>query len=81
MRRSSPLRRLGPVLVALAVALAACGADDPPASPVAAGPAAVEADAGGFPDVEVLAVGDGSPVSLPSLAGDRPVLLWFWAPH
>ncbi len=32
--------------------------------------------------VEVLDVGDGSITTLDNaVAGDRPVLLWFWAPH
>jgi len=35
-----------------------------------------------FPDVDVTNVVDGSAVNLTSLGGgDRPVLLWFWAPH
>lgn len=33
-------------------------------------------------DVEVLSVTDGSITSLrDAVDGDRPVLLWFWAPH
>lgn len=33
-------------------------------------------------DVEVLSVVDGSVSSLrEAVTGDRPVLLWFWAPH
>ena len=33
-------------------------------------------------DVEVLSVADGSVSSLrTAVTGDRPVLLWFWAPH
>jgi hypothetical protein len=33
-------------------------------------------------DVEVLSVADGSVSSLrAAVTGDRPVLLWFWAPH
>ena len=33
-------------------------------------------------DVEVLAVQDGSISTLrAAVDGDRPVLLWFWAPH
>lgn len=32
--------------------------------------------------IEVLDVGDGSITTLDSaIDGDRPVLLWFWAPH
>ncbi|MCP5026688.1 MAG: hypothetical protein GY929_10435 [Actinomycetia bacterium] len=35
-----------------------------------------------FPDVEVIEIATGEPVNLRSLgAVDRPVLLWFWAPH
>lgn len=33
-------------------------------------------------DVEVLSVSDGSITTLrDAVDGDRPVLLWFWAPH
>lgn len=33
-------------------------------------------------DVEVLSVADGSVSSLrDTVTGDRPVLVWFWAPH
>ncbi len=33
-------------------------------------------------DIQVLAVDDGAISSLrKAVAGDRPVLLWFWAPH
>lgn len=33
-------------------------------------------------DVEVLSVADGSVSSLrDAVTGDRPVLVWFWAPH
>ena len=33
-------------------------------------------------DVEVLSVADGSAVTVRSVVtGDRPVLVWFWAPH
>lgn len=36
-----------------------------------------------FPDSEVIRVADGSATSLAAelAGGDRPVLLWFWAPH
>ena len=35
-----------------------------------------------FPDVEVIEIATGEPVNLRSLGAlDRPVLLWFWAPH
>lgn len=33
-------------------------------------------------DTEILAVDDGSVASVrAAVTGDRPVLLWFWAPH
>jgi len=39
-------------------------------------------DADDVRDIEVLAVDDGSISTLrAAVAGDRPVLLWFWAPH
>ncbi|MGF1597643.1 MAG: hypothetical protein ACFCVK_12060 [Acidimicrobiales bacterium] len=36
-----------------------------------------------FPDVDVVAVADGGALNLAVElgGGDRPVLLWFWAPH
>jgi hypothetical protein len=36
-----------------------------------------------FPDVDVVNIADGSTVNLADElgGGDRPVLLWFWAPH
>jgi hypothetical protein len=35
-----------------------------------------------LPDLEVVRVADGATVSLADLAeGDRPLLVWFWAPH
>lgn len=35
-----------------------------------------------FPDVEVIEIATGESVNLQSLGViDRPVLLWFWAPH
>jgi hypothetical protein len=36
-----------------------------------------------FPDLDVVRVDDGSPLNLAAElgGGDRPVLLWFWAPH
>ncbi len=38
--------------------------------------------AGVLPDLSVTDVESGSEVSLRSLVpADRPVLLWFWAPH
>ncbi len=36
-----------------------------------------------FPDLEVVDIADGSTLNLADElgGGDRPVLLWFWAPH
>ncbi len=36
-----------------------------------------------FPDVDVLNIADGATINLSDelAGGDRPVLLWFWAPH
>jgi hypothetical protein len=45
-----------------------------------AGP--VDAPAGDLPDVELINVVNGEARSLASLVpSDRPLLLWFWAPH
>lgn len=46
-----------------------------------AGPAAVAVSAD-VPDLEMVDVATGSNVRLVSLVtGDKPLLLWFWAPH
>ena len=36
-----------------------------------------------FPDLDVTLIADGSTINLADElgGGDRPVLLWFWAPH
>jgi hypothetical protein len=35
-----------------------------------------------FPDVDVIEIATGETVNMQSLVAiDRPVLLWFWAPH
>ena len=47
----------------------------------AGGPAAVAVSAD-VPDLEMIDVATGSNVRLVSLVtGDKPLLLWFWAPH
>lgn len=90
-------RRLAALTVAV-LALSACAsgvdsAQAPAAAPIAAatptpvGPVAedpriqLSADSV-VPDVEVVDVVSGLPVSLTrSVASDKPVLLWAWAPH
>lgn len=70
------VRRAATVLVAAALLGAACGgsSDRPEASPDAA-PVSL-------PAVEVLDVATGAPTQFAELLpADRPVLLWFWAPH
>jgi len=48
---------------------------DPPPAPAAAGPNAL-------PQVSVVDVASGDSIVLSSLApADRPILVWFWAPH
>lgn len=82
-------RRLTAVTVAGAVALlgAACGDDasEPAATP---DPATATADAGAdavtddISAIEVLDLPSGASTTLAAtITGDRPVLLWFWAPH
>ena len=73
----------------VALAAAACGADDAttvdePASTgtgVAASDAPASA-AGDVPDLAMVSVHNGETVNLQSLvSGETPLLLWFWAPH
>jgi thiol-disulfide isomerase/thioredoxin len=53
-----------------------------PIGPVAPDPAARLSPDSIVPDVQVVEVGSGAPVSLPgAVASDKPVLLWAWAPH
>lgn len=64
-------------------------ADDPAAAQAAAEAAtAAEVNEGSldtaaeYHAIEVLDVGDGSVTTLAgAVTGDRPVLVWFWAPH
>jgi hypothetical protein len=74
-------------IVALGLIASACGAEDGSA----AGDDATEGDAADdvaatenlFPDIDVVNIVDGSTVNLAQElgGGDKPVLLWFWAPH
>ena len=58
------------------------GAEAESAGEVAAGPVAPTPDHL-FPDVDVLDIQTGATLNIASelAGGDRPVLLWFWAPH
>lgn len=90
MPRTPRFRRVVTATAAMALLLTACGADGAaPATPEAAA-AGDAADAnrddlqqtGNVLDIEVLDVSDGSKSTLrTAVDGDRPVLLWFYAPH
>lgn len=70
-----------------APATAAGGAEATPTSPPGSAgsgvaPATGSSAPSALPTVELLRVADGAPVGLDQVAdGDRPLLLWFWAPH
>lgn len=82
-------RRLVSMLAGAGLIVSACGGSpvpDDPAAIAANEAAAANADnldqSGNVIDAEVLDVSDGSIATLRSAVdGDRPVLLWFWAPH
>jgi len=71
----------------LAAVAAGCGAGQESGSGQGADSPAAQASGSGqpvgfLPDLSVTDVGTGTDVALPSLVpADRPVLLWFWAPH
>lgn len=78
-------RLIAPPLFAAAaiVGLAACGGESTDTVSLVAeeNASALEATSD-VRDFEVLSVADGSITSLrDTVVGDRPVLLWFWAPH
>ena len=76
--RPAAIKRL---FVALALVLAGCGSgqDTGTAAPAAGGDGA---QATVLPDLSVTDIATGDQVTLRSLVpADRPVLLWFWAPH
>ena len=57
------------------------GGDQPDSEGASANGAAVAVSAD-VPDLEMVDVASGSSVRLASLVtGDKPLLLWFWAPH
>jgi hypothetical protein len=78
-------RRLTAVLTASALVLAACGGSSTPATDTGARPDLAPADpasAALLPAVTVWDVGESEWVQLADyLPSDRPLLLWFYAPH
>ena len=92
MSRTPPRRRgLVVALVGFGLLASACGSGEGSAPQTAeasaAGSAAADnidnlAESDNVLDIEVLDVADGSISSLRNAVdGDRPVLLWFYAPH
>lgn len=81
-------RMISGVLVVSALALAGCGSG-PPARSGGAGSSGASTAApdrgvaeGALPHLAVNDVGAGTRVDLASVAtADRPLLVWFWAPH
>lgn len=78
------MRRRLAALALAAMLASGCGGSSANTVPIAAAAAAtdprgISAD---VPDVAVVDVATGSTSSLRALlSGERPVLLWFWAPH
>lgn len=73
---NSPVRVAASLFVALSLTAAACGGD----SPAETGDLGTTADDVRL--IEVLEVDTGEPTTLAdTVTGNRPVLLWFWAPH
>lgn len=90
MRRSGKNQgRLVSLLIGVGLLASACSGGNIPDDPAAqaANEAAAAnignlAQTGNVLDAEVLDVRDGSISSLRGVVdGDRPVLVWFWAPH
>lgn len=74
------------IVVAAALALSACGGDNPSAGPAPAGggsgSSAAAQGASPLPAVDVVDVSSGDTVALASLLpADKPTLVWMWAPH
>ena len=84
-----PPTRIAAVLVAaLSLTATACGGDNPSEAATGSDPTTVADDTGDLEvgdDIrllEVLELDTGAPTTLAdTVTGDRPVLLWFWAPH
>ncbi|MBT8214083.1 MAG: hypothetical protein KJP12_02585 [Acidimicrobiia bacterium] len=73
-------RNLCAFVVALSLVAAACGGGD--GSGEAAGPPEEIPGVGALPAVEVLDVATGDTVDVSTfLPSDKPLLVWFWAPH
>ncbi|MEM9203817.1 MAG: hypothetical protein AAGC53_19415 [Actinomycetota bacterium] len=92
MSRSHPLRRRAAVaVVGLGLLASACGSGEgsaPTSAEASAAGSAAEDNIDGLEssnnvlDIEVLDVADGSVATLrDAVDGDRPVLVWFYAPH
>lgn len=88
----SPTRLAASLFVALSLTATACGGDSPAetADPAAGagGSTVADTDPGDLATsddvrlIEVLEVDTGESTTLAdTVTGDRPVLLWFWAPH
>lgn len=87
---SASRRRLVGLMLGVGLVASACGATsnvpDSPAAQAASDAASANIDdlaqSESGADIELLNVADGSVSTLRNaIAGDRPVLLWFWAPH
>ena len=76
------MRRMLAALALFGLVLAGCGASTSSVertAPLDLDERGVSRD---VPDVQVVDVPTGAAASLRTLiAGDKPVLLWFWAPH
>ena len=90
MSRNTGLRRVLATTCGLALFLTACSSEGSAPDTEAAGAAGDAAaenqddlqQSDNVLDIEVLDVADGSKSSLrDAVDGDRPVLLWFYAPH
>jgi len=88
MKSRTPLSRRRRAAIAVAafgasglVGLTGCGGSDPVATVAEENAASLEQSTD-VRDFEVLSVYDGSITTLrDTVDGDRPVLVWFWAPH
>lgn len=83
-----PIPRRAALLAAAAVlGLSACGSNDTTSSGQVTDPGAdasstATSSQSDLPAVEVVDVVTGASLELTELASsDRPILLWFWAPH
>jgi hypothetical protein len=84
----SPLRRLLVIFASLALFATACGGGGPSSEQSSAAEAAAATNetqltlTSDIASSQVLDTADGSIARLAEVVtGDRPVLLWYWAPH